>query len=50
MKEIKLVNEYNICEYITLVELKAEQDKIVKFQTFDSSYFCGKLILKMMEL
>ena len=27
---------------VTKTELKAEQDKIVKLQAFDSSYFCGK--------
>ena len=26
----------------TKAELKAEQDKIIKLQTFDSSYFWGK--------
>ena len=25
-------------------ELKSEQDKIVKFEAFDSSYYCGKFI------
>ena len=24
------------------LELKAEQDKTIKLQAFDSSYFCGK--------
>ena len=27
---------------VTKAELKTEQDKIVRLQTFDSSYFCGK--------
>ena len=31
----------------TKAELKAEQDKIKKFQAFDSSCFCGKITLKM---
>ena len=26
----------------TKAELKAEQDKIIKLEAFDSSYFCGK--------
>ena len=26
----------------TKAELKEEQDKIIKLQAFDSSYFCGK--------
>ena len=29
-------------------ELKAEQDKIVKLQVFDSSFFRGKIHLKIM--
>ena len=27
---------------VTKAELIAEQDKIIRFQVFDSSYFCGK--------
>ena len=55
IKEKKLVNESYITGFInsfdldqkittlkTKAELKAEQDKIVKLQAFDSSYFCGK--------
>ena len=55
IKEKKLVNESYITRFInssdldqkittlkTKAELKAEQDKIVKLQAFDSSYFCGK--------
>ena len=55
IKEKKLVNESCITGFInssdldqkittlkTKAELKAEQDKIVKLQAFDSSYFCGK--------
>ena len=34
----------------TKAELKAEQNKITKVQAFDSSYFHGKGILKMMVL
>ena len=34
----------------TKAELKAEQDKIVTLQVFDSSYFRGKIILKMIVL
>ena len=34
----------------TKAELKAESDKIIKFQAFDSSYFRGKMILKIMVL
>ena len=26
----------------TKAELKTEEDKIIKLQTFNSSYFCGK--------
>ena len=55
IKEKKLVNESYITGFInssdldqkittlkTKAELKAERDKIVKLQAFDSSYFCGK--------
>ena len=55
IKEKKLVNESYITGFInssdldqkittlkTKAELKDEQDKIVKLQAFDSSYFCGK--------
>ena len=34
----------------TKVELKAEQDKIVKLETHDLSYLLGKIFLVMMVL
>ena len=37
----KLDLDKNIATLETKAELKAEQDKIVKLQTFDFSYFCG---------
>ena len=33
---------------VTKAQLKAEQDKIVKLRVFDSIYFRGKNLLKMM--
>ena len=55
IKEKKLVDQSDICNlvrnsdlstklatFVKKAELKAEQDKIVKLQTFDSSYFGGK--------
>ena len=59
MKSKNLVDNYAIAASINNVELncklaslatkaeiKAEQDKIIKLQAFDSSYFRGKSILK----
>ena len=56
MKEKGLVDKSDISGFIdssgldkklatlaTKADLKAEQDKIVKLQVFDSSYFCGKI-------
>ena len=39
---IILIQEKKIATLVTKAELKAEQDKIVKFQAFDSSYFSDK--------
>ena len=56
--ENELVDESHISEFADNSNLatlgirgewKAEQDKIVKLQTFDSSCFCGKSLLKIME-
>ena len=43
--QVKGVDISEIAKVATLAtkaELKAEQDKIIKLQAFDSSYFCGK--------
>ena len=55
MKKKKIVNESHISRFInntdlderikktaTTAELKAEQDKITKLQTYNFSYFLGK--------
>ena len=39
IKEKRLVNEYNISKFTENSELS----KNMKLQTFDSSYFCGKI-------
>ena len=38
-----------IATLATKAELKSKQDKLAKHQSFDSSYFRGKIILKIME-
>ena len=38
-----------IATLATEAELKSKQDELVKRQSFDSSYFRGKIILKIME-
>ena len=38
-----------IATLATKAELKSKQDKLAKRQSFDSSYFRGKIILKIME-
>ena len=51
IKQKELVNKSNISHLLntklakaTKVELKAEQDKLVKLQTFDLSYFLGIIL------
>ena len=61
LKKSRLVDKYDICNLVkisdlntklarlaTKAELKAEQDKIVKLQAFDSHYFRGENVLVIM--
>ena len=40
--QIILIQTKKITTLATKAEAKVEQDKIVKFQSFDSNYFCDK--------
>ena len=45
-----LVKNTELATLATKTESKAEQDKIMKLQAFDSSYFYGNIFLVMMVL